>query len=114
MQEAVEKYNITAENFYNWDEKGFLIGIANQIQRIMSIEALHSGRITHASHDGSREFISLLACIAADGTSLPSALIYQGEARVFQDTWLEDVGVGDEAFFATTTNEWSSDEMGRN
>ena len=114
MQKAVEKYNITAENFYNWDEKGFLIGMINQTQRIMSIEALRSGRITHACQDESREFISLFACIAADETALPSALIYQGEARVFQDTWLKDVGVGDDAFFATSSNGWSSDEMGRN
>jgi hypothetical protein len=36
----MEKYNITAENIYNWDEKGFLIGIANVVKRIMSREAL--------------------------------------------------------------------------
>ena len=88
--------------------------MANQTQRIMSIEALRSGRVTHASHDGSQEFNSLLTCIAADGTSLPPALINQGEVRVFQDTWLEDVGIDDKAFFATSANGWSSDEMSRN
>ena len=65
-----------ADNLYNWDEKGFLIGMASAIQRIMTLEALLSGRITHASQDGSREFLSLLACICADGSALPPALIY--------------------------------------
>jgi hypothetical protein len=52
----------------------------------MSLEALESGRITHLSQDGNREFIRLLACIAADGTALPPALIYKGDSGVLQDT----------------------------
>ena len=35
----MEKYHITAENLYNWDEKGFLIGHASSTKRIMSLEA---------------------------------------------------------------------------
>jgi hypothetical protein len=79
LQTAIEKYNITAENLYNWDEKGFIIGQASAIKRIMSLEALRSGRITHASQDNNREFLSLLACIGADGDVLPPTLIYKGE-----------------------------------
>lgn len=80
LGEAIEKYNLTAENIYNWDEKGFLLGITNIISRIMTRTALESGRIISASQDGSREFSTLLACIAANGDFLPAALIYQGEA----------------------------------
>jgi hypothetical protein len=39
-----------------------------------------------ASQDGSREFISLLACICADGTFLPLALIYKGDLADLQDS----------------------------
>jgi len=46
----------------------------------MSKEAYKSGRIRYASQDGNREFISLLACVCADGTALPAALIYQGKS----------------------------------
>ena len=46
----------------------------------MSKEAYKSGRIRYASQDGNREFISLLACVCADGTALPPALIYQGKS----------------------------------
>ena len=67
---------------YNWDEKGFLISMASATQRIMSLEALHSGRITHASQDGSREFLSLLTSIYADGSALPPALIYKGDSNI--------------------------------
>ena len=51
---AMEKYNLTADNMYNWDEKGFLIGMASATQLIMTLKALLSSWITHASQDGSR------------------------------------------------------------
>ena len=82
----MEKYNVTAENIYNWDEKGFLLGIASTVKRIMSKEALKSGRRRFARQDGSREFISLLACICADGSWLLPSLIYQGELHDLQSS----------------------------
>ena len=112
MINGIEKYNITAENIYNWDEKGFVIGQASATKRVMSKEALESGQITHASQDGSREFISLLACISADGVALPPSLIYRGDSGTLQDTWLEDFGSQDEAHFAVLTNRWSCNALG--
>ena len=90
LSTAIKKYNITAENLYNEDKKGFLIGHTSSTQRIMSVEALRSGQIQYASKDASREFISLLAYIPADGITLPPSLIYKGESGDLQDTWLED------------------------
>ena len=110
MIEYIEKYNITADTTYNWDEKGFLIGYASAIKRIMTLEAYESGRITHALQDGNREFISLLACICANGTALPPALIYRGES--IQDTWLDDWNEDEQAFFSASSTGWSCDELG--
>ena len=108
----MEKYNVTAENLYNWDEKGFVIGMASATKRIMSKDALDSGRIPNASQDGNREFLSLLACIGADGTALPPALVYRGEAGSLLDSWVEDWKMENEAFFAVSDNGWSSDSLG--
>jgi hypothetical protein len=47
----------------------------------MTKEAYKRGRIHNAQQDGSREFISLLAYIYADGTTTPLALIYQGASN---------------------------------
>ena len=55
----IEKYRITAENIYNFDEKGFIMGFGRQLKRIMAREALDSGRITKNKQDGNREFISV-------------------------------------------------------
>ena len=111
---AIEKYNITADNIYNWDEKGYLIGQASATKRIMSCEALDSGRIKYASQDGNREFISLLACIRATGTAIPPTLIYKGDSNTLQDTWLEDYGCTIPAHFGISPNGWSCDAIGRN
>ena len=78
----------------------------------MSLEALYSGRITHASQDRSREFLSLLASIYADGSALPPALIYKEDSGTLQDTWVEDVTTQDEAFFAVSSKGWSYQELG--
>ena len=81
-----------------------MIGQASATKRVMSKEALESGRITHVSQDGSREFISLLACISANGVALPPSLIYRGDSGILQDTWMEDFGSQDEAHFAVSSN----------
>ena len=39
---GIEKYNITAENLYNWDKNSFVIGHASVTQRIISLEAFKS------------------------------------------------------------------------
>jgi hypothetical protein len=78
----------------------------------MSRAAFESGRITQASQDGSREFVSLLACVSAAGKVLPPALIYKGTSRDIQDTWLEDWNSQQVAYFGASENGWSSDALG--
>ena len=110
---AVEKYHITADNTYNWDEKGFLIGYGGYTKRIMTLKALLNERITHTSQNGNREFISLLACVCANGTRLPPTLIYKGMSGALQDTWLDDWEQSkEEAYFASSNNGWTSDALG--
>ena len=105
---VLEGYSITADNICNWDEKSLVIGQATSTKRIMAKEAYYSGRIRFASQDGSREFISLLACIGATGTALPPMLVYKGESMTLQDTWVEDFDVNKTpAYFTTSLNGWS-------
>ncbi|RMZ85692.1 hypothetical protein DV736_g6558, partial [Chaetothyriales sp. CBS 134916] len=93
--EKLQKYDIDAKNIYNVDEKGFLIGLSR------------------ASQDGNREFITLIAAICADGTSLAPALIYVGESEHLQDTWLDDFdSTAHSAFFVCSKNGWSNDQLG--
>ncbi|TAQ86407.1 hypothetical protein B7494_g5258 [Chlorociboria aeruginascens] len=87
--EAIENHNITADNIYNVDEKGFLIGIGSKMRRIMSREAYEQGRCRQSSQDGSREFITLIAY-----------------------SWVEQVAAEDDVFFGSTENGWTNDAYG--
>ncbi len=82
------------------------------MKRIMTKEAYNSGRITAARQDSSHEFISLLASICADRTALPPALIYKGLSGDLQSTWMDDLNESEQAFFASSTNGWSSNAFG--
>ena len=81
-------------------------------KRIMSKKAYESGRITSASQDGNREFISLLACISAIRVALPPALLYKGELGDLQDGWLQDLQAEECAYFGVSSNGWSNDAFG--
>ena len=95
------------------DEKGFLIGICNSMRRICSKKMLKDQKLLGASQDGSRDFVSLIAGICADGTALPPALIYEGMSNNLQDTWLEDFDVStDEAYFAVSAKGWTNEDLG--
>ena len=48
-----------------------MIGLARTLKRVMTKKMYDSARIIAAKPDGSREFISLLTSICADGTALP-------------------------------------------
>lgn len=113
LTEAIETYHITAENIYNWDEKGFIIGKGHKTKRIMNKQAYKKGQIRQNAQDGNREFISLLAAICADGTYVPPALIYQGASQDLQSSWMEDLQDDDEGYFTSSENGWTCDALGR-
>ena len=68
------------------DEKGFLIGVLLKMKRVFSCRRYEEGGIKQIIQDGNREWITTIACICADGTSLTPALIYQALTRNIQDT----------------------------
>jgi DDE superfamily endonuclease len=109
---VIEKYHITAENLYNCDEKGFLIGHSSATKRIMTREAYKQGRVRSSQQDGSREFITLLACVCANGSATPPALIYKGASNDLQSTWIEDLKGRDKAYFTSLINGWTCNELG--
>jgi hypothetical protein len=63
--------------------------------------------------DGNREWITIIACICADGLALPPALIYQAVSGKIQDTWLQDFELAIyKAFFASSASGWTNNELG--
>jgi hypothetical protein len=75
----------------NTDEKGFRIGQTGRSKRVFSRETGEKGRKTKVLQDGSREWITVLACVGADGDALPPGLIFQGVNGVIQLNWVQDI-----------------------
>lgn len=55
IQRQFERFNITAENIYNLDEKGFAIGLLQKSQRIFPRALYKRGQLIATAQDGSRE-----------------------------------------------------------
>jgi hypothetical protein len=70
----------------------------------MTRAALESGRITKSKQDGSREFISILACISVIGKWIPPLLIYKGESGDLISTWVDKVTTELKAHFTVSYN----------
>jgi hypothetical protein len=67
------------------DEKGFLIGHLQKVQRIFPKALMARQKLLGTGQDGNREWITIVATICADETSLPPALIYKDISGDLQD-----------------------------
>ncbi|KAI9040523.1 YccV-like-domain-containing protein [Aspergillus affinis] len=101
----IDEYEVQEEDIYNVDEKGFLIGVLAKGKRIFSKKAYE--------RDGNREWITTIACICADGTSLSPGLIYQAASSKLQASWLQDFeALQHKCFLASSPSGWTNDELG--
>ena len=113
LQRKIDQYKVDPRHMYNMDEKGFLIGILAKMKRVFSRRRYEEGGIRQMIQDGNREWITTIACICADGTSLTPALIYQAVSGNIQDTWLQDFDRAvHKAFFASSPSGWTNNNLG--
>ncbi|KAJ6437064.1 hypothetical protein O9K51_10361 [Purpureocillium lavendulum] len=114
IRTKIAKYNILPCNTYNVDEKGFLLGVINRTKRVFSLNVKKQGKLLGAAQDGNRSWITFLACICQDMTSLPPFLIYQGKPGQVQDSWLTEFEPEHQsAFFTTSETGWTNHELGK-
>lgn len=113
MGKKIREYNILPENMYNMDEKGFLLGKLQKTQRVFTKGLYNHGKVLSSGEDGSREWVTVLAAICADGTPLSPVLIYKAASGNLQDTWLEGFKASEHsAYFTSSPSGWTSDELG--
>jgi hypothetical protein len=95
------------------DEKGFLIGIVGRSKRIFSRRMWEKKEVRASLQDGSRAWITLLACICANGSTLPPGLIYEAANKGIQSTWVEDIKAGEhEVFITSSPSGWTNNDIG--
>jgi hypothetical protein len=113
LHDKMSKYDVEARNIYNMDEKGFLLGILTRSKRVFSRRLYEEGKIKAHIQDGSREWITLLACICADGSHIEPSIIYQSASGAIQDSWLQAFDPSDHrAYFASSPSGWTNNDIG--
>ena len=78
--------SITVENIYNMDETGFGIGTEECNRVIIDQSTL---RTRYQTHPGRQEWVSVVECICADGTTISPLFIFKGEE--ISSNWVTDV-----------------------
>jgi hypothetical protein len=84
LHDKMKEHDVQPQHTYNIDEKGFMIGITGRSKRVFSKRQWERKEVRDTLQDGSREWITLLATICADGDVLPPGLIYQSAACTLQ------------------------------
>jgi len=113
LQQKINQYSIKSRYTYNIDEKGFLLGITTRSKRIFSRQEYERKAVRQAIQDGNREWISLLACICADGSALDLSLIYEAGLEGLLLGWVEDINPEEySAFITSSSSGWTNDEIG--
>ena len=113
LQQKITEYDIEPENTYNMDEKGFAIGLLGRTKRIFSRRQYEKKEVRQACQDGSREWVSLLAAVCADGTALPPGIIFASKNSTIQSHWVADIEAGTHPIHvASSPTGWTNNDIG--
>lgn len=81
LSRKVKEFDILPRNTYNMDEKGFMLGVIRKTKRVFDKVLYKERRYKQPSHNASREWVTVIGAICADGTSLPPAVIYSANSK---------------------------------
>jgi hypothetical protein len=103
LQQKITKYDLEPVHTYNMDEKGFAIGVLGKTKHIFCRRQYEMKEVRQACKDGNSEWISLLAEICADGTSLPPGIIFASRTPTIQGHWVANIEAGKHAKHAASS-----------
>lgn len=113
LHSKIEEHDVLAENTYNMDEKGFMIGVIGRSKRIFDKALYKRKQNKQSTHDGNREWVSVLATICADGSTLPVGVIFPSKNNEVQQSWVREINPEEhEIHFTTSPNGWTSNDLG--
>jgi len=113
LHSKIKEYGVEARHTYNMDEKGFMTGVLGRSKRTFSRQMWEAKQVRATLQDGSREWITLLATVCADGSVLPPGIIYQSANSSLQASWVADVKAGKhDVFIASSPSGWTNDNIG--
>uniref|UniRef100_A0A8H7K3S6 Transposase n=2 Tax=Bionectria ochroleuca TaxID=29856 RepID=A0A8H7K3S6_BIOOC len=107
VRNTVAKYGILEEDFHNFDETGFMMGMISTTMVVTSSDRY--GKPTLAQ-PGDREWVSVIQSINSRGEAIPPFIIVAGQYHL--SNWYEDSALPKDWVISTTHNGWTSNEKG--
>ena len=83
LGDITKEYNIPEENIYNMDEKGVQLGVGG---RVLALVDQDQKSVKHVE-DGNRELVTIIKCVAADGSSIWPSVVFKGVRRNLEWGW---------------------------
>jgi hypothetical protein len=113
LHHKVVQYEVEPHNIYNMDEKRFIIGVTERSKRVFSQLQWEQKKVRAALQDGSREWVTVVATIGADGSVLPPALIYSSANCTLPASWVAQIEAGKHGMFVSSSpTEWTNNDIG--
>jgi len=72
---TIEEFGISWKNAYNCDESGFGVGKGKEMQVVIDTEVKQN----YQAEPGRQEWVTVMDCICADGSSISPLIIFKGE-----------------------------------
>jgi hypothetical protein len=79
VQSVIDENGIQAEDIYNFDERGFAMGLISSQKVVTRAEYYGRRRLLQP---GNREWVTAIETICADGYSLPPCVIFKGKVAI--------------------------------
>ena len=107
-REVIQDEDVLFKNVYNADESGFSIGTI-QASRVIINSAVDS---QFQVQPGRQEWVTVMECICADGTSISPLIIFKGES--LSSSWVPSSVVPKDWLFSNNSKGWTSNDHGLN
>jgi hypothetical protein len=113
LHHKINQYNVQPHNIYNMDEKGFMISVTGRSKRVFSRLQWESKQIRASLQDGSREWVTVVAAVCSDGSTLPPSLIYSSANSTLQASWVDGIEAEKhDVFVSSTPSGWTNNDVG--
>jgi hypothetical protein len=107
VENTIAKYGIDLADIYNFDEVGFMMGVIANGMVVTGTERRARPKLVQP---GSREWITVIQAINAEGWAIPPFIIGAGQYHLAN--WYRDSNLPDDWAIATSPNGWTDNELG--
>jgi hypothetical protein len=107
VENIIAKYGIRSDDIWNFDETGFMMGMISTGKVVTSAE--RRGR-PKSVQPGSREWVTVIEAISAEGQSIPPFIIVKGKKHL--RSWYEGSSLPVDWAIALSENGWTNNKLG--